>query len=78
MLRVTVDIFSGRPNPQWIVPFDNASNLLQNIANAPEVIEYADPATLGLGYRGLKIDLISDDLHREMRLPASFRAPIQQ
>jgi len=73
MLRVTVDVFSGRPNPQWILPFDDASNLLQRIANTPEVIEHADSATLGLGYRGLKIDLISDDLHREMRLPASFR-----
>jgi hypothetical protein len=73
MLRVTVDIFSGRPNPEWIVPFDEARRLLHNISETPEVIEHADPVTLGLGYRGLKIDLVSDDLNREMGLPASFR-----
>jgi len=73
MLRVTVDVFSGRPNPQWVVTYDDARTLLQSIAKGPEVIEHSDPATFGLGYRGLKIDLLSDDLHREMRLPASFR-----
>jgi hypothetical protein len=73
MLRVTVDVFSGRPNPQWIVAFDDSRTLLQSIANTPEVIEHADAATLGLGYRGLKIELLSDDLYREMRLPDSFR-----
>lgn len=73
MLRVTVDLFSGRENPRWLVEFDEARRLLQTIASTPEVIEHADPATLGLGYRGLLVELISDDLYREMRLPLSFR-----
>ena len=73
MLRVTVDLFSGRENPRWTVDFDQALRLLQTIANAPDVIEHADPGTLGLGYRGLLVDLISDDLYREVRLPTSFR-----
>lgn len=73
MLKVTVDVFSGRPNPQWIVAGDDARKLLESIAKAPEVLDHADPSTLGLGYRGLQIDMLSDDLHRELRMPASFR-----
>jgi hypothetical protein len=73
MLRVTVDVFSGRPNPQWTVPYEEARNLLRTIMDAPDVVDHTDPATLGLGFRGLKIDLVSDDLHRELRAPVSFR-----
>ena len=73
MLRITIDVFSGLQNPQWTVAFDDARALLRSIAETPEVIEYSDPAILGLGYRGIKIDLLSDDLYREARVPASFR-----
>src|SRR5262245_41278596 len=73
MLKITLDVFSGRHNPQWILAGDEARSILQTVANTPATIEHADPATLGLGYRGFIVDMMSDDLHRELRMPASFR-----
>jgi hypothetical protein len=73
MLKVTLDIFSGRPNPEWIIAGDEARAILETVASTPEVIEHADASSLGLGYRGMKLSLVSDDLHHQLRLPASFR-----
>jgi hypothetical protein len=49
-VEVELDVFSGKPNPKWELPPDQASNVLATIASEPEV--KADVPVPGLGYRG--------------------------
>jgi hypothetical protein len=49
-LEVELDVFSGRPNPRWVVPEverDSLLNMIASLSKAPGPM----PAT-GLGYRG--------------------------
>jgi hypothetical protein len=49
-MEVELDAFSGRPNPQWNLPPDKASELLSRIGSLPETkVVRLEPA---LGYRG--------------------------
>lgn len=67
---VTIDIFSGRPNPSWPLSDADVQQLLERFANrglpAPESGEGV------LGYRGLVMSAESDD-QLPPELPASFR-----
>lgn len=49
-LELEVDMFSGRPNPRWVLPMDERDSLLNLIASLREAAGPM-PAT-GLGYRG--------------------------
>jgi hypothetical protein len=72
MLRVTVDIFSGRPNPTWIITDDNEVNWIRKgIAERRGAISKAGQGFQGLGYRGIHISLLGDD-DEELKLPAEF------
>lgn len=53
---VTMNIFSGRPNPRWIVEDDAVSELRERLSRQPEPT-LAAPAgnVVGLGYRGLEV-----------------------
>lgn len=73
MLKITADIFSGRPNPVWIIGKDEAQKILKQISANTDTIEYPDPSLPGLGYRGLILELISEDLPQDLKLPAGFR-----
>ena len=54
--RVTLDAFSGRPNPAWQLTGAEAANLLAFLKTLPA--SAASPATQeALGYRGMLIDL---------------------
>jgi hypothetical protein len=73
MLRVTVDIFSGRPNPTWVIDDDGeVQAVLREIATSPEAISQAAPDIEMLGYRGVSLELLTDDLEKEYDLPARF------
>jgi hypothetical protein len=61
MLKITVDIFSGRPNPSWIIDDDRGKEILDQIAKKPELIAKIDEGYDGLGYRGIHIELMSDE-----------------
>ena len=73
MFRVTVDIFSGRPNPSWMV-IDQAegAGFLKAIAEVPELISKPDSGFGGLGYRGMTIELFGDEDASDLKLPATF------
>jgi hypothetical protein len=73
MFRVTVDVFSGRPNPSWIVT-DEAEGqaFLKGIAEIPDAITKPDSGFGGLGYRGVEIELFGDEDSSDLKLPASF------
>lgn len=74
MIRVTADVFSGRPNPTWTVDDSEAESVLRQIARSRQMLAAAaDPETLGLGYRGLVVELVSDHLVETFDLPPSFR-----
>lgn len=73
MLKVEVDIFSGRPNPVWYVTdADEAKELLGLAAEASEAIAKPGAGLNGLGYREVVLSLIGDDEPRPRRLPREF------
>ena len=68
MLRVTVDIFSGRPNPTWIVTNDEKIERLRGaLVENPAAISAAGEGYQGLGYRGVQLHFLDDD--NEFKLP---------
>jgi hypothetical protein len=49
-MNVELDVFSGRPNPSWVLEkedIENVSKMLQNLPKSPKNIPIGD-----LGYRG--------------------------
>ena len=68
MLRVTVDIFSGRPNPTWIVTNDEKIERLRGaLVESPAAISAIGEGYQGLGYRGVQLHFLDDD--NEFKLP---------
>lgn len=73
MLRIEVDIMSGRPNPEWVVTDSGAAKeLLDAVAEAPEAVAKVGRGYLGLGYRELRVSTIGDDEPRPRRVPREF------
>jgi len=55
-LSVTLKVFSGRPNPVWIVPEGAADDLNRRIAAITTTSNVKPPGVLGgLGYRGFSV-----------------------
>src|SRR2546423_1095296 len=52
---VTLDIFSGRPNPRWFLDDAATAELRDRIYRKPSTISAAPPGVGGLGYRGLQV-----------------------
>jgi hypothetical protein len=61
MLKVTVDLFSGRPNPSWIIDDKRGEDLLKKIARKREIISKPNIGYDGLGFRGITLELLSDE-----------------
>jgi hypothetical protein len=74
MIRVSVDIFSGRPNPSWLVEEADAHALLKKVALQRSLLaEEPEPSAGGLGYRGMVVELLGEHLEKQYDLPAVFR-----
>lgn len=73
MLQITVDMFSGRPNPTWVVDADQARALLQDIAQNQSAIGDVSAGYQGLGYRGVIVEALIDNVASNLNLPAKFR-----
>lgn len=72
MLKITVDIFSGRPNPTWIVTDEQvARDLLGRVAENPGVASTVGAGYDGLGLREVRVSRLGDD-PVEQPLPAEF------
>ena len=73
MLRIEVDIFSGRPNPVWILnDRTETDRLLEVIGEAKGAIAKQGVGFTGLGFRELRVDLIADDEPRFRGVPRQF------
>ncbi|MBD1843926.1 hypothetical protein H6F89_11050 [Cyanobacteria bacterium FACHB-63] len=73
MLQVTLDIFSGRPNPSWILDDEEAKEILKQVSNNRGIIATADSGYQGLGYRGIELELLSDEATETYNVPALFK-----
>lgn len=72
MLQVTIDMFSGRPNPAWFVVDDDfVRELLEPLSSTPPLL--AEPGTGfdGLGFREVQVTLLDDD-RRVKGIPRRF------
>ena len=73
MLRVEVEIFSGRPNPVWIITdADEANDLLGAIGEARGAAAKPGTGFTGLGYREVRLTLIGDDEPRRKGVTREF------
>lgn len=72
MLRIEVDMYSGRPNPSWTVDEKDAKDILDKIAKSPQAVVDAEAESQGLGYRGIIIEPLAEELMYEYDMPASF------
>jgi hypothetical protein len=67
-MQVTLDIFSGRPNPSWTLNPAEAKELVQRLVGLPPARQ--PPPSVGLGYRGFLIT----NPQEEGGLPGEIRA----
>ncbi len=62
MLKIEIDLFSGRPNPVWIVTEGaEVKRLLGAVAKARGAIAKQGAGFTGLGFREVRIHLLGDD-----------------
>lgn len=73
MLRVTLEAFSGREDPSYLVEDTEARELLRDVSRRPEVITAPDAGFDGLGFRGATIESLSDDDDDGYDLPRRFK-----
>jgi len=73
MIKVTADIFSGRPNPQWVVAGAEAEAALRSLSQKTTAAAAIDSGFQGLGNRGLIVEILEDQVSSEYGLPATFR-----
>lgn len=74
---ITLDIFSGRPNPSWKLSEKNAQQLLERVAD--KSLAPLDSVENKLGFRGLTVSAVSDEqlpdnVTDSFRLGGSFAA----
>ena len=73
MLRVIVDMFSGRPNPEWIITDPDAVDQLIGAATEAKGSTARPGAGFtGLGFREVRVSRLSDDPLRRRRGPREF------
>lgn len=83
MLRVTLDIYSGRQNPSWLLSDKEESELLDRVMGTPDIMLPILMKTGGLGYRGFIVEVEKDDgisawsrtrsKNSQIQLPSLFR-----
>jgi hypothetical protein len=73
MIKVTADIFSGRPNPEWVITGDAAEAVLRSLSQKSAAAAALNLGFQGLGNRGLIVELLEDKASSEYGLPSTFR-----
>ena len=70
-MLITLDIFSGRRNPSWMLSDKKAKELMDRVANRALVADAdGEAGTAGLGFRGMVVAGMSDS---DLALPSTFR-----
>jgi hypothetical protein len=64
---VELDALSGRPNPRWELPEDEAAELMRMIAGLKPAPGVALPRPPGLGYRGFRLARGAGSAYRAYR-----------
>ena len=73
MLRIEIEMFSGRPNPVWIITDEaETKRFLAAVAEAEGATAKQGAGFTGLGFREVRVDLIGDDEPRQKRVPKQF------
>src|SRR6266852_817286 len=73
MIRATIDAYSGSPNPECILEGAAARDILGNILKHPENVVPESAGYDGLGFRGIILELLSDDMPSARQIPSIFR-----
>lgn len=73
MIRITVDVFSGVENPNWIIEELEGQKLVQKLQMNQDVVEELDSGFQGLGFRGLILEFLEDGIAEKCGLPESFK-----
>ncbi|HEY6877864.1 MAG TPA: hypothetical protein VI299_07580 [Polyangiales bacterium] len=73
MLRVTIDAFSGRANPETYLDDKESTELLKEIARERNVVTAVEAGEQGLGFRGVIIEAVDDDTVHRYDLPTTFK-----
>ena len=69
MLRLTLDAFSGRENPAWLLPALPVLPVLRRIASELNFVMSPEAVPPVLGYRGLNLEILSPELRYRFNLP---------
>ncbi|MEA2600776.1 MAG: hypothetical protein QOF89_1768 [Acidobacteriota bacterium] len=72
MLSVTLDIFSARRNPSWILSAKEEQELIDRVMAHPSLIGPISAPTRGLGYRGYIVNTLKGGTSR-LQIPSRFR-----
>ncbi len=72
MVRVTIDIYSGRPNPSFLLDEKEAKEILRQLSAEPDAVTPDDVTTGILGFRGMILEL-EDDQASGLSLPRRLR-----
>jgi hypothetical protein len=71
MVKITLDIFSGMPNPSWTLSEDDTKELIDRFAG--KAMPSLDSVENVLGFRSYVVEAESDDEEMIKKLPATFR-----
>ncbi|MFG2668396.1 hypothetical protein ACGFY6_29690 [Streptomyces sp. NPDC048387] len=70
-MRITIEMFSGRPNPSWeITDLDRLQQLRERLTRKPEARGAVGSGYTGLGFNGVRVDCTESDVPGG--LPSSF------
>lgn len=73
MLRIEVDLFSGRPNPVWIVTEErDVKAILDACQSGRKAIAKPGKGFSGLGLREVRVETLADEGSRIRGIPARF------
>lgn len=74
MFEVTLDIFSGRPNPTWILSEKEETELIDRVMADTSIVMPLSATNGELGYRGYIITALNDiEEGQKFKLPSQFR-----
>ncbi len=73
MLKVTIDAFSGRENPSWVLDEKDEQDLLKDLARNRGMVGEENAGYSGLGFRGIIVEAQTDDFSDQYGLPMTIR-----